>query len=348
MRVASLPRCVLRAACCVLGSLCAYSASPHVPLRAAPTDRRPTRGAQDAARSTPLAVITFHAEAAVRGRSIRLGDVAAVDSADRQLAARLAGCAVGSAPLAGRSRGLSTQYVRICIRQLGINPDRLLFDGPALVTVSRPDQPISGRAIAAAACEAVQAGQSGVRAEPSFLPADPRAPVGAVEIRAEAASGLPSPTGGTVSVPVRVLVDGRQEALVNVSVRLQRLALAVVAARDLPVGTVLAEGDLRVEERPVLPGPLAVSDPAQAVGQQLALPIRGGATLSASALRPPVLIKRGARVRLICRGPSFVATVRGEALQDGVAGQTIRVRNLTSLLEATGLPVDAQTVEVPF
>jgi flagella basal body P-ring formation protein FlgA len=61
-----------------------------------------------------------------------------------------------------------------------------------------------------------------------------------------------------------------------------------------------------------------------------------------------VLIKRGARVRLICRGPSFVATVSGEALQDGIAGQTVRVRNLTSLLELTGLPVDSQTVEVPF
>jgi flagella basal body P-ring formation protein FlgA len=302
-------------------------------------------------RREPLAVITFGAAAEVRRRVIRLGDVAAVESPDRKLVARLVEIEVGSAPLAGRSRTLSTQYVRVCIRQLGVDPDRLRIDGPAAIIVSRPDQTVPGKAIAAAACEAIQAGQAGTRAEPAFAPADQRVPVGTVELK-PATSGSatlpPSPTGGTVSVPVRVLVDGHEEAVVTVPVRLQRLAPALVAARDLPAGTVLAEGDVQVEERPVLPGPLVLSDPAQAAGQQLSLPIRGGTALTASMLRPPVLIKRGARVRLICRGPSFVASVSGEALQDGVAGQTIRVRNLTSLLEVTGIPVDSQTVEVPF
>ena len=43
-----------------------------------------------------------------------------------------------------------------------------------------------------------------------------------------------------------------------------------------------------------------------------------------------------------------MATATGEALQDGAAGQTIRVRNLGSLKELIGLVMDDQTAEVPF
>jgi flagellar basal body P-ring formation protein FlgA len=122
----------------------------------------------------------------------------------------------------------------------------------------------------------------------------------------------------------------------------------VVAVRDLPAGTVLSADDLRVEDRPAQPGRLVLSDLAEAIGQQAALPIRAGAILSASQLKPAILIKRGARIRLVCKGPSFVATAAGEALQDGAAGQAIRVRNLSSLKELSGLVIDDQTTEVPF
>jgi flagella basal body P-ring formation protein FlgA len=78
------------------------------------------------------------------------------------------------------------------------------------------------------------------------------------------------------------------------------------------------------------------------------MPIKGGTVLTASQLKPAVLIKRGMRIRLVCKGPTFTATATGEALQDGAAGQLVRVRNLSSLRELTGLVIDEQTAEVPF
>jgi flagella basal body P-ring formation protein FlgA len=150
------------------------------------------------------------------------------------------------------------------------------------------------------------------------------------------------------TIAVQVLVDRQEAAVVPMSFRLLRSAPAVVAVRDLSPGAVLTAGDLRIEPRSVLPGPLLLSDASLAIGQQVATPIRGGTALTASMVKPAILVRRGARVRLICKGPTFVATIAAEALEDGAAGQLVRCRNLTSLRDVTGLVVDEQTAEVPF
>jgi flagella basal body P-ring formation protein FlgA len=293
----------------------------------------------------PAAVVSFRTSAEVRGMSIRLADVAFVECPDAKLAARLEGVEVGTAPLCGHSRTVSAEYAKIRIRQIGVNPDWLLFRGADLVTVSRPEQLLAGSELVKAAQESVESAAPGAAAEVTFVPRDLRLPVGAVVLKA-----LPVKLVGesSASAAVQVLVDGQEVAAVPVSFRLQRRAPVVVAVRDLPAGCVLSGDDLRVEDRPALPGRLVLSEAAQAVGQQATVPIRGGTVLTSSQLKPAVLIKRGTRIRLICKGPSLVATATGEALQDGAARQPIRVRNLGSLRELIGLVVDDQTAEVPL
>jgi flagella basal body P-ring formation protein FlgA len=271
--------------------------------------------------------------------------VALVESDRAELLARLQSVEVGASPLQGHSRQLSAQYARVRIRQAGIDDSRLMFGGTELVTVTRAAQKLTGAAIEKAACEAVEAANSGATAEVTYRLSDLRLPEGRIELKAQKPR---VPGGSSGTVPVQVLVEGRQEALVTVSFRLVRRAPTVVATRDLLPGSVLTGEDVRLEERPVVAGPIVLSDLSQAVGQQVAIPIKGERAVTASMLRPAVVLKRGARVKLICRGPSFTVTATGEALQDASAGQPVRVRNLTSLRELTGRTVDGQTVEVQF
>jgi len=290
-------------------------------------------------------VITFRSTNEVRGRAIHLADIALVECPDRNLSARLEAVEVGTSPLCGHSRAVSAEYAKIRIRQIGVNPDRLLFRGADLVTVTRPEQLLAGSELAKVAQTAAEAAVPGAAAEITYMPRDLRLPVGAVTTKALPVK-LAGETGG--SVMIQVSVDGQEAASTPVSFRIQRRAPVVVAARDLPAGSVLSSDDVRLEERPVLPGRLVLSEDAQAVGQQAAIPVKAGTVLTASQLKPPLLIRRGTRIRLVCKGPSFIATATGEALQDGAAGQTIRVRNLASLRELAGLVVDDQTAEVPF
>ncbi len=302
-------------------------------------------GAQRTSVALPAAVVTFRGSAVVSGRVIRLGDIAVVEGRDRQLIARLEAVDVGSAPLRGGSRTVSADYSQVRIRQIGVNPARLQFHGPQLVTVSRPDQVLPGSALQKAACEAVEAANPGAAAQVTFAPADLRLPVGAVQLKAAGDNLVLNNSG---SVVVQVLVAGHEEARVPVSFRLARLAPAVVALRDVPAGEVLTDADLRIEPRPAAPGLLVVSDLAQAVGQQAAAPIRSGSVLNASMLKAPLLVRRGMRVKLICKTATFVASVMGEALQDAAAGQPVRVRNLNSMREVTGVVTGEETAEVPF
>jgi flagella basal body P-ring formation protein FlgA len=292
-----------------------------------------------------MAVITFRQSAEVRDRVIRLADVAVVEGGDAALVAALEAVEVGTSPLSGRSRSVSAEYAKVRIRQIGVNPNRLLFGGGPLVTVSRPDQVVPGVALVAAAQAAVAASHPEATAQVTFTPADLHLPTGNLELRPQAVR-LAGASSGTVAI--QVLVGGRQEALPTVSFRLSRHAPVVVALRDLGAGTVLTAADVGVEQRPVSPGPPILGDASLAVGRQAAQPIRTGMAVAPGMLKPAMLVKRGSRVKVVCKGPRFTATVAGEALQDGAAGQPVRVRNQGSLLEITGIVVGPQTVEVPF
>jgi flagella basal body P-ring formation protein FlgA len=293
----------------------------------------------------PRAVLTFRAAAEVRDRVIRLGDVANIEGADEDLVRTLEAIEVGAAPATGRSRQVSAQYVKIRIRMVGLELKGLLFDGPLLTSVTRPEQVLAGAQLQEAACRAVEEASPGATARVGFTPQDLRLPMGTVELKPQGPR-IFNETSGTVVI--LVLVDGIQEAQVTVSFRIVRKAPTVVAARDLLVGTLIAAEDVVVEERAVMPGPLVLSDVSLAVGQQASVPIKGGTPLTSSMVKPALVVRRGARVKLVCKAPTFTVTTTGEALQDATAGQLVRVKNTGSALEVIGLAIAPQTVEVSF
>lgn len=304
-----------------------------------------SHGPARSAAAAPLAVITFRSQGEVRGSAIRLADVARVESPRPQTAAALNAIEVGTAPLCGHTWTVSADYARVRIRQAGLDPDRMLLRGASLIDVLRPDQVLPAAALQKAATDAIAAANPGATVQLTSTLRDLHLPLGVVTLNPQPAQLFGTEDGTLV---VQVVVDHQEAATVPLSFRLLRSAPAVVARRDLLAGTVLTADDLRVEQRPVLPGPLLLSDLALATGQQAAMPIRAGTALTASMVQSALLVRRGARVRLICKGPAFVATISGEALEDGAAGQLVRCRNLTSLKEVTGVVVDEGTAEVPF
>jgi flagella basal body P-ring formation protein FlgA len=290
-------------------------------------------------------MVTFKSTAEVKGAVILLSDVAAVEGQDPKLVESMEVLEVGAAPLSGRTRTVSAAYARVRLRQLRLGENAVTFAGAPLCTVSRPVQIVPGADLQKAACDAVDAVNPGAASQASYTPADLRLPVGAVELKPQGVRLLSATTG---TVPVQVLVDGEQQALVTINFRLLRRAAAVVATRDLRPGSVVSEDDVKVEERPVTSGPLVLGVTSLAVGQQVAIPIKGGTVVTSAMLKPALAVKRGMRVKLICQGESFTVTAAGEALQDAAAGQTVRVRNLGSLLEVVGVAMGPETVRVPF
>ncbi len=101
---------------------------------------------------------------------------------------------------------------------------------------------------------------------------------------------------------------------------------ALVAARDLPAGTLVTEADLAWDEN--IAGGL--TDPDLAIGKQVRVAIYEGRTVVAGALRVPVLVSRNQIVRIAFDTGTLRIEAEGRALSEGAAGDLVRVMNLSS------------------
>jgi len=139
---------------------------------------------------------------------------------------------------------------------------------------------------------------------------------------------LPRPDArplGRVSVGVRCGLDGRRVRYLQAEVTVYGTHL--VAARDIEPGERIS-ADMLVRERVDLGRlpPQSLTDLQAAIGQQAKRRMRQGQSLSAYHLETPRLVQRGQAVSVEAQGNGFRIRRQGEALDEGGAGDTVRVR----------------------
>ncbi len=120
-----------------------------------------------------------------------------------------------------------------------------------------------------------------------------------------------------------------------------------VAGSNLRRGQLLRDADLMRERRDVL----TLRDPYPAPTLEnpmleLAENVPSGTPLSVRSVRPRPIILRGRVVDALVSEGSLVITVKVEALEDGLPGQTVRVRNLKSKHEFRGKVQNEETILV--
>lgn len=119
-----------------------------------------------------------------------------------------------------------------------------------------------------------------------------------------------------------------------------------VPAQTLQAGEKLQPGDLQARQADLLQlPPGTVTDPAQLLGRIATRRLPAGIPVRSNALRSPQSVLRGQTVRLEARGPGFVASSEGRAMQNGAPGTQIQVRAATGRI-VSGTVVDGDTVTV--
>jgi len=120
----------------------------------------------------------------------------------------------------------------------------------------------------------------------------------------------------------------------------------LVAASTLGAGSMLQAGDVvegEVDYAESASPPL--QDAAQAVGRTLAQPLKPGQSVRIAHLRARQWFAAGDTVRLVAGGAGFRLESEGQALSNGVEGQSARVRTDSGRV-VTGSPVGARLVEL--
>lgn len=244
------------------------------------------------AQAAPRATLELLPQAQVAGEAVALGQVAHLSSPDLALIRQLVHLGIGRLPRHGEPalvrRELLVQWVQ---RETGLGAGELAWQGSEAVRVSRATQQVKGSQLSQAASDALRAvlAQRGVPGEPRVArpPHDLEAPAGELQLHPRSLEGLP--LRSRMLVWVEVWSDGQFVRAVPVPLELDAALLA--ASPLAPVGGLRAAGGGRAQ--------------AQAAA---------------------VLVERGAWAILRSIDGAVALESKVTVLQDGRAGEHVRVR----------------------
>ena len=158
---------------------------------------------------------------------------------------------------------------------------------------------------------------------------------------------LPSNKAGKHTAKITAQVSDEEPVSFTVPLTVREWVEVPVAKRPLPKGAVVASGDMVMARADLSELPIdAARDVEQIVGYETKHPIGHGEVFRKKKLSIPPMIERGQRVTVMYRTSMLEATASGVALEDGVEGQRIRIRNESSKKTVSGTVMNPGLVKV--
>lgn len=134
---------------------------------------------------------------------------------------------------------------------------------------------------------------------------------------------------GNTTVGVRC--RGTRPWTLYVPVKVSLYAIILVAARPLAPATAVQAGDVVAQRHNIASLRQGYfTQTKQILGRVPSRPLAAGTVLNPRNLPAPRLVRRGDTVSIMVKNPRMEVRMQGEALTDGAAGDTIKVRNLLS------------------
>jgi flagella basal body P-ring formation protein FlgA len=288
-------------------------------------------GAEALADNTALRV-HLPREVSVVSETLTLGHIGVCRSEDPSLAARAEQIAMGRAPLSGEALVVKRSTVLSRLASCGIDADHVRLTGAEAVTVGRREQVVSADKLLAEA-EALlkkdQPGPAGCLWRLVRRPED--LPIRAAKDVSLQATLLKDSPRGHVRVRVAAVAGENVLGATELAYRVMYPHREALAAEDMPAGTVLTAENVTVRAstsyRP------QATDWSPPIGQITIRPVPAGTVLRDSMLRsaqPEVVIQRNQTVVMRIDGVGFTLRWLGLALEDGRAGEVIKIRNVDS------------------
>ncbi len=173
----------------------------------------------------------------------------------------------------------------------------------------------------------LQATFPGDEIEVSIAAIDPRLRLHACDkaLTYEQRSGLT----GASNVTLRVICSGQQPWFFYLTGTVKHSRPVLIASRNLIRGELLTSSDVLLQPRDISSlGHTVISDPQNALGQQVKRSISKGEAVRSSSLEAPQVISKGDQVVIKAIADELTVSSSGTALNNGKVGQQIRVRNL--------------------
>jgi flagella basal body P-ring formation protein FlgA len=301
-------------------------------------------------------VITLRAAATVSASQVTLGDVATLQGGAADRRERLARLDLTEMPLSSEPILVSQHQVGFRLQLAGLEAGAFRVEGARYTRVSRPTGEALDEKIATTARQAVEQKLPGHADDMAIQLAGPvRLPPLAAEgedIHLEAELRSPPTVPGRALVEVAVYVRSARRLSLPVLFDIKKVEPVPVALRRIEAGEAFSPENYRVERLSSDNNQKATVSAGDLEGRRARRPIAPGRPIEPddveSVTRAAVVIHQNDLVHLIAKVGPLQVKARGEAMQNGQAGQFIQVRNVDSRAVITGRVVDSSTVEVDY
>jgi flagella basal body P-ring formation protein FlgA len=297
----------------------------------------------------PALTVVLRPLVQVEDGTMTLGNVAEVFGSDIAGAARLGEVTLGRAPALGETRTLThDDIVRYCLRS-GFKKNDFSVTGAEEVVTSRVSDTVTPDALSQVieGYLSKQLTPRGVRYdwEYSKAPDQVAIPVGAVvEVIPKTGAELQ----GTVWLQIGVRKEGSLEPAFLIRVDISTYENLWVAKQTIARGTSITK-DL-IESHEVETTWLVGNPRGQVesiIGYRAKRTISAGRVITSDMIDIPYAVRRGDLVTINAYGEGVVASVDGQARQDGRPGDWIWVVNLLTRSKIKAQVVDGKSVVIP-
>lgn len=292
--------------------------------------------------------ILVRAAAVVKGPEITLGQIAeisATEKAHERLVTELKTLKLADAAPPRTKTSIPGARILAAIEAKGIALENILYSVPQIISVETAGRvlqaadvlPVAREQLARDATMDVQLRE--LKWESSQV-----VPTGAATYQVER---LGIPAAGKVPLRIIVDVDGIPAARFMATAIVDDWREVPVLRKTLDRGMLISPSDIELVRLNLFQQPSDVADlSTEVVGRRLKSRIEAGGTLRRSQVDIPPLVTKGRKVVAVFKAGGLQASAGSVALDDGLKGETIRVRNESSKKVLKARVVTAEQVEV--
>ncbi len=278
-------------------------------------------------------------EVVVDGEDVYLRDIAKIEG---DLKNTLSTLRIITSPSPGNIRILEKKYIILRIHQAGFDSGISLV-GPETITIKRAYQEIQRDLIRSLIEEKIKDIIPKWAKRYTIYPSIPNfsshAPIGDLDIFID----IPSREklkGRSISFPVTISINGNNWRRIYVSVKVSLFADVPVAISEIKKGEKITRDRYKIEEREIKEIAFPYISPDELRDFVALKNIYPGNIITLSCVSRPYQIKRGDIVDVVLiRGPITIK-LKAQALQNGVYGDLIQLKNLKSGKKFTGIVKD--------
>jgi flagella basal body P-ring formation protein FlgA len=279
-------------------------------------------------------------EVTVKEDNLLLGQVGIIRGSD-SFVARASQIPLGRISVPGQEVVIDRTMLLSRLACNGIPSSKVILSGAEKVKIKQQQQTIKGADFVKRASSFLKDNPltaSACQLEPLSIPQDFAVAGAGKDIElcpsiflSKTRAGAQISTDGQAKVQIAILQGGKQVGVREITFRLKYNCRTAVAQVDIPAGIVITSENVRIEN--TISSYPEAADWKPPYGLITSRQLPANTVISANMIVPasrPVVVKRNRSVIIRLEKPGLLVTAIGKTLEDGRAGEHIKVRNMDS------------------